>query len=100
MSTTLSIELSKENDSSLVSLQKISMMYKNITHIGNYIPAKFYGVTRLFLSNNKIQTLSGIEQFKNLTHLSIAYNLIDDIDEFDKIYDKLILISLSVKGRS
>ena len=98
MSTTLSIELSKENDSSLVSLQKISMMYKNITHIGNYIPAKFYGVTRLFLSNNKIQTLSGIEQFKNLTHLSIAYNLIDDIDEFDKIYDKLILISLSVKG--
>lgn len=96
--STLSNELSKENDSSLVSQQKISMMYKNITQIGNYIPAKFYGVTRLFLSNNKIRTLSGIEQFKNLTHLSIAYNLIDDIDEFDKIYDKLILISLSVKG--
>lgn len=90
--------LRNEKDSSLASQQKISMMYKNINQIGSYLPFKFAGVTRLFISNNNITSLCGIEQFKNLTHLSIAYNLIENISEFDRIYDKLILISLSVKG--
>ena len=90
--------LRNEKDSSLASQQKISMMYKNINQIGSYLPFKFAGVTRLFISNNNITSLCGIEQFKNLTHLSIAYNLIENINEFDRIYDKLILISLSVKG--
>ena len=94
----LSEHLRYEKNPALANESKISVMYCSINSIGDYIPVRFLGVTRLFLSNNYIASLDGIDQFKNLTHLSIAYNSIQDIKEFDKIYDKMILISLSVKG--
>jgi hypothetical protein len=42
--------------------------------------------------------LSGIEQFRNLTHFSIAFNHLENIEELDKIKNQKLLISLSVKG--
>lgn len=69
-----------------------------IKSIGFNIPHVFLNVTKLYLSNNKIRYLSGIEVFKNLTFFSVAFNEIDDIEEFERIHNKENMISLAVKG--
>jgi hypothetical protein len=87
----------KEN-SPLVTQHKITLSYKNISLIGFGIPDKFCNISKLYLSNNKIYSLNGIEAFKFLTHFSISYNNIEKIEELDRISNKEILISLSIKG--
>ena len=99
---TLESELKKllenKNKSKDMKLDKISFLSKNIQSIGNQIPLIFCNITRLYLSNNNITTLEGIEQFANLTHLSISYNLIEDIYELNRIINPEILLFLNVKG--
>ena len=99
---TLESELKKllENKNKIkdIKLDKISFLSKNIQSIGNQIPLIFCNITRLYLSNNNIITLEGIEQFANLTHLSISYNLIEDIYELNRIINPEILLFLNVKG--
>ena len=58
----------------------------------------FLNITKLYLSNNKIKNLVGIEIFKFLTHISISFNDIEKIDELDRICKKDNLFSISVKG--
>ena len=86
---TLESELKKllENKNKVkdIKLDKVSYLSKNIQSIGNQIPLIFCNITRLYLSNNNITSLEGIEQFANLTHLSISYNLIEDIYELNRI---------------
>ena len=102
MDPTLESELKKlledKNKSKDLKLDKISYLSKNIQSIGNQIPPIFHNITRLYLSNNNIITLEGIEQFANLTHLSISYNLIEDIYELNRIINPEILLHLNVKG--
>ena len=102
MDPTLESELKKlledKNKSKELKLDKISYLSKNIQSIGNQIPPIFHNITRLYLSNNNIITLEGIEQFANLTHLSISYNLIEDIYELNRIINPEILLHLNVKG--
>ena len=102
MDPTLESELKKlledKNKSKDLKLDKISYLSKNIQGIGNQIPPIFHNITRLYLSNNNIITLEGIEQFANLTHLSISYNLIEDIYELNRIINPEILLHLNVKG--
>lgn len=50
------------------------------------------------MSNNEICNLNGIELFKNLTHLSISFNNIENIEELDRISNKNLLTLLAVKG--
>jgi Leucine-rich repeat (LRR) protein len=84
---TLSSELKKilsdkkinNNLDNITNTLKITLIYKDITQIGEYIPYQFQGVTHLLLSNNKISNLNGIQQFPNLTHFSISFNYIEDI---------------------
>ena len=99
---TLESELKKlledKNKSRDIKLDKISFLSKNIQRIGNGIPLVFCNITRLYLSNNNIMSLEGIEQFANLTHLSISYNLIEDIYELNHIINPEILLHLNVKG--
>ena len=99
---TLESELKKlledKNKSRDIKLYKISFLSKNIQSIGNGIPLIFCNITRLYLSNNNIISLEGIEQFANLTHLSISYNLIEDIYELNHIINPEILLHLNVKG--
>ena len=99
---TLESELKKllenKNKAKDIKLDKISFLSKNIQSIGNQIPLIFCNITRLYLSNNNITSLEGIEQFANLTHLSISYNLIEDIYELNRIINPEILLFLNVKG--
>ena len=90
--------LENKNRARDLKLDKISFLSKNIQSIGNGIPLIFCNITRLYLSNNNIISLEGIEQFANLTHLSISYNLIEDIYELNHIINPEILLHLNVKG--
>jgi Leucine-rich repeat (LRR) protein len=94
----LSDELRKEHKNNLVNSSKITISYNNLTHIGTDIPSLFHNITKLYLSNNRIATLSGMEVFVNLTHLSICFNNLERLEELDKIRIPKLLVSLSVKG--
>ena len=102
MDPTLESELKKllenKNKTKNIKLDKLSFLSKNIQSIGNQIPLLFCNITRLYLSNNNLTTLEGIDQFANLTHLSISYNLIEDIYELNRIINPEILLFLNVKG--
>lgn len=47
--------------------------------------AKVKEVKKVFLSHNNLVSLKGIEAFEKLTHLSVASNYIQNIDEFAHI---------------
>jgi len=71
---------------------------KGIESIGYNIPRNFLNIIKLYLSNNKILKLNGIENFTNLTNFSISYNYIEDFNELIKISNPSQIQSLSVKG--
>jgi len=59
-------------------LQKgeIILSHKEINQIGLISP-NYKNIAKLYLSHNKLTNLNGIEQFKNLTHVSLAFNNIN-----------------------
>ena len=73
------------------------LTYKEIDSIGD-IPKQFHNITKLYLSNNSIISLTGIGVFKNLEYLSISHNYIERFEEFIKISHPEKIVSLSVKG--
>ncbi len=48
-------------------------MQKQINKIDK-LPSRFYNIETLYVSNNSIASLEGIEQFRNLVNLSLANN--------------------------
>lgn len=93
----LSTLLNDPKKASYIFQLQITLNYCDLQLI-NRIPSRFLNVTKLFLSHNKISNLSGIEQFKALTHLSIGYNQIEDFRELNKVYNKENLKYLAIQG--
>ncbi len=87
----------KQQGGNMVNNTKISLSYAGLSHIGD-IPYIFNNLTKLYLSNNKIVSLSGMEIFQHLTHFSISFNHLEKIDELDKIKNPKLIQVLSVKG--
>ena len=79
-----------------VSKTKIQFNFSEIKLIAYDIPERFHSITKLYLSNNNISDLTGIEVFKNLQYLSLANNYIISFDEILKIPTGII--SISIKG--
>ena len=52
------------------------------------------------MSHNQLTSLSGIEFFGNLTHLSLQFNKLASIDEFSKICNPKKIEFLAVQGNS
>ena len=86
------------NNTQLINTNKIHLNYQQIYTIGEQIPHQFHSIQILYLSHNLIEKLNGIECFTAITHLSLSYNAICDIDELYHISNKEKLISLSIKG--
>ena len=93
----LSSVLSDPKKSSYISPFQITLNYCDIDSLDK-VPSRFHNITKFFLSHNKISNLSGIEQFKSMTHFSIGYNQIEDYRELNKIYDKDSLKYLMIQG--
>lgn len=77
-------------DSLNLSFSEISILDK--------IPGLYLKITKLYLSHNRLSSLSHIVQFQNLTHLNIAHNLISSVEELQKVPNRENLVVLCVDG--
>lgn len=88
--------ISKDKEE-MITQNKIVINFNQIKTIGYDIPTKYTSsVTKLYLSNNKIEDLTGIEVFNKLTHISLQNNSIMNFEELLKL--PLSIQSISVKG--
>ena len=55
-------------------------------------------IQELYLNHNLIDSLTGIEQFTNLKVFHIKFNFISDLNEFLKISNKSLIVSLNFIG--
>jgi hypothetical protein len=95
-------ESEKPKSNGFINSTKISLNYKMISSI---VPIKsplflesFRGVKKLYLSHNNLRSLEGLEYFTFLTHLSISYNKIYDLEELSHVGNQYGLVNLSIKG--
>ena len=79
-------------------IDRCTLANKRIKSIGNPLPDFTNRITKLYLSNNELRSLSGIENFPNLSHLSISNNKILDFSELTKLTMPSALQSLSIQG--
>lgn len=68
----------------IITPDKISLVEKCISVI-DAVPDRFRTIQTLYLSNNSITSLRGIEQFQELRTLSLANNCIQDLSEIDPL---------------
>jgi hypothetical protein len=80
-----------------LSKNKINLTFCDIETIDG-VPKTFHQIEKLHLSHNKLVSLDGIQQFKNITHLSLSYNLIKDHEELDHVVNREALVELNIKG--
>jgi len=80
-----------------LSKSKINLTFCDIETIDD-VPKTFHQIEKLHLSHNKIVSLDGIQQFKNITHLSLSYNMIKDHEELNNVVNKEALVELNIKG--
>jgi hypothetical protein len=64
---------------------KISVVEKYVTEI-DQLHQRYQHVEVMFLSHNSVTTLQGFTQFKKLRVLSLAANVIQDIDEIQHLF--------------
>jgi Leucine-rich repeat (LRR) protein len=64
------------------SLKKINIASKYI-EVLDELPPRFRQVEILFLSNNSLRTVQGIQQFRSARVISLTNNVIDSFDEVD-----------------
>ena len=82
---------------------KISLNYNQITEIdtGSFTQIQqknFQNVKKLFLGHNHLESLKGINFFKNLTHISVSNNKLRSIEEFASVRNPNLVECLAVKG--
>ena len=77
---------------------RVTANFQQITSISQLPDHQRKNVTKLFLSHNKLRDLLGIEQYHNLTHLSLSYNSIDSLRELQRVKMPEKLVALSIKG--
>ncbi|KAL4494095.1 hypothetical protein ABPG72_016051 [Tetrahymena utriculariae] len=76
---------------------KIRLVQKQVKEIDK-VPTFYKKIDTLYISNNSIKTLDGIEQFTHLQHLSISNNNLKDISIIKLIRKLDNLESLNMSG--
>ena len=77
---------------------KLSLVGDSITAIGELPESLTLQVQTLYLSNNYISSLGGIEQLKGLRNLSMANNLIRYLGQLRVLEEVSVLEKLSLEG--
>ena len=78
-----------------VNKEKVELVHKDIEVIG-VLPSQFQKIKKLYLSNNKIKSLEGIQSLKCLESLSISFNKLASFEELLKIDKKNRLFHLRI----
>jgi hypothetical protein len=76
---------------------RLSLNHCNLAEL-DQVPAAYTTVTKLHLSHNRLQSLEGLQQFGNLTHLSVAHNNLKGVEELVKVKHPQALVVLAVEG--
>ena len=84
-------------------MEKLSLNYCQICELDvpaldPYQQKRYINVRKIFLSHNHLQSLKGIEFFKNLTHISVSHNKLMSIEEFAGVQNPHKVECLAVKG--
>lgn len=87
----------QENGYSLEG-SKLSLVGTSITTIGDLPSSVASQVQTLYLSNNNISSLGGIDQIKGLRSLSMANNLVRYLGQLEILGDMEVLEKLSLEG--
>ena len=75
----------------------IKLNFRDIAEI-DLVDSIYHEVNELSLNHNLLQTLDGIEQFKNIKILHLNFNRLDSWNELLKISNPQHLQELSIKG--
>ncbi|KAG9390299.1 Leucine-rich repeat [Carpediemonas membranifera] len=81
----------------LFQKDKITCVEKMVRRI-DMLDAKYKDITTLYLSNNQIRSLTGVEQFLRLETLSLANNRIADLNELRNLSSVPYLRNLNLEG--
>lgn len=87
----------QDNNPSLEG-SKLSLVGDSITAIGELPPSLTSRVQTLYLSNNNIASLGGIDQMKGLRSLSMANNLMRYLGQLQVLGEMSVLEKLSLEG--
>jgi Leucine-rich repeat (LRR) protein len=70
-----------KRQAAFVTEDKVSFNYLKISFLDTSKKSiNFSKIKKLFLSHNSLQSLHGLEAFKSLTHLSLAFNHLKSIE--------------------
>lgn len=78
------VEALMRQKSQFVTRDKIQLNFRKVGAI-DALPPSLLGVSKLYLANNELSSLAGIEQFSSLTHLSIAHNFLFSLQELEHL---------------
>ncbi|KAL4534649.1 hypothetical protein Ndes2526A_g05532 [Nannochloris sp. 'desiccata'] len=78
--------------------QKLNIVAKSITKIGNAIPPQYEDAKVLYLSRNNLRTLNNVQQFTNLRAFSAADNLLPSFSSVASLQELTTLEAVSLEG--
>jgi hypothetical protein len=81
----------------LINGDLLDLDHSNITEIDK-VPGCYLKATKLNFSSNFLNDLTGISQFKRLTHLFISGNLLENVKEFEKVQNKEQVVVLTAEN--
>lgn len=81
----------------LVNGDLLDLDHLNISELDK-IPGCYLKVTKLNLTYNRLSSLSGLAQFKNLTHIFLSSNQIEYFGEIEKIPNKEQVVVLTIEN--
>lgn len=73
-------------------------MGKHVTSLEGVLPGVSSRATHLFLSNNSLSSLRGLEPFSGVTCLSLAHNLVRRTEDLRPLASLARLETLSLEG--
>ena len=85
------------NPKHLVNGDLLNLDHLNISELDK-IPGCYLKVTKLNLTYNRLTSLSGLAQFKNLTHIFLSSNQIEHFGEIEKIPNKEQVVVLTIES--
>lgn len=88
----------KQHGAKLCDGSRLNAVGKGVDAVGSVPPALAASVSALYLSQNRLRGLAGVEQFQNVRLLSVGGNLLARFEELDRLAVLRHLRSLNLVG--
>lgn len=92
------IDAFKQHGTKLCDGSRLNAVGKGIHAIGSVPPSVAANITALYLSQNSLRSLTGVEQFQAIRLLSIGGNLLSRVEELEQLAGLRYLRNLNLVG--